>query len=159
MTTGEMITRGSAWLAFAAYISGTVIQLRHPPGRVFRWLWLAGAVVLLLHLLAAFQFKHHWSHADALADTARQTQAVTGLDWGGGIYLNYLLVAVWLADAAGRFRGTPPRWLRLQNGFYAFMWFNAAVLFVPGPSRWVGAAAFVGLLLGTLLLRSSRSPG
>jgi len=159
MTAGELLVRATAWLAFAAYVGGTVAGLRHPSSRAFRLVWLAGAVLLLVHLLAAFHFKHAWSHASACADTARQTREVTGLDWGGGVHLNYLLVALWLSDAALRFAvpESPSRQVRVAlAGFYAFMWFNAAVVFVRGPMRWVGAAAFV--LLAVSAWRSSRQP-
>jgi hypothetical protein len=158
MTAGELLVRTTAWLAFAAYVGGTVAGLRHPSGRTFRLVWLAGAVFLLVHLLAAFHFKHGWSHATAYADTARQTREVTGLDWGGGVYLNYLLVIVWLADATSRVRTNPIVLSlvlrRVLTVFYAFMWFNAAVVFVRNPMRWVGAAAFV--LLAVFAWRCSR---
>ena len=159
MTTGDLLVRTTAWLAFAAYIGGTVTGLRHPCGRTFRLVWLTGAVLLVVHLLAAFHFKHGWSHVAAYSDTARQTREVTGLDWGGGVYLNYLLVIVWLADAASRL-GTipvvmPPALHRALTTFYAFMWFNAAVVFVRSPMRWIGALAFV--LLAVFAWRQLRS--
>lgn len=158
MTAGELLVRATAWLAFAAYIGGTVAGLRQPAGRTFRLVWLVGAVLLLVHLLAAFHFKHGWSHATAYADTARQTQEVTGLDWGGGVWLNYLLVLGWLVDAASRWKANPivlPLALRRSlTAFYAFMWFNAAVIFVRNPMRWVGVLAFV--LLAVFAWRNSR---
>lgn len=159
MTAGELLVRATAWLAFAAYVGGTVAGLRQPSGRVFRLVWLSGAVLLLVHLLTAFHFKHGWSHAAAYADTARQTREVTGLDWGGGVWLNYLLVLVWLGDAAGRLGADPsPPPLALRRSltaFYAFMWFNAAVVFVRNPMRWVGVLAFV--LLAVFAWRQFRS--
>jgi hypothetical protein len=160
MTAGELLVRATAWLAFAAYVGGTVAGLRHPPNRAFRLVWLAGAMLLLVHLLVAFHFKHAWSHAAAYADTARQTREVAGRDWGGGIWLNYLLVLVWLVDAGSRWKPTlavqPPGLRRSLAGFYAFMWFNAAVVFVRTPMRWVGLLAFV--LLAVCAWRSSRQP-
>lgn len=158
MTAGELLVRATAWLSFAAYVSGTVAGLRHPSGRAFRLVWLAGALLLLVHLLAAFHFKHGWSHAAAYEDTGRQTREVTGLDWGGGVYLNYLLVIVWLADAANELRAktsaSPVGLRRSLVAFYAFMWFNAAVVFVRGPMRWVGLIAFA--LLAAFAWRSLR---
>lgn len=146
MTSGELFVRTTAWLTFAAYVGGTVAGIRSPGGRIFRYVWLAGALLLLIHLLAAFHFKHQWSHAAAYADTARQTREVTELDWGGGVYFNYLLVGLWLVEATVRL-AAPDRLPRMISvalaSFYAFMWFNAAVVFVPSPMRWVGAAAFV----------------
>ena len=108
ITAGELLVRPTASLAFIAYVRGTAASLRHPTGRAFGLLWLAGAGLLLVHLLAAFHFKHAWSHAAAHADTARQTREFSGLDWGGGLYLNYLLILVWLADAASRLRPNIP---------------------------------------------------
>ena len=33
-----------------------------------------------------------------MLETARQTAAVYGVAWGGGVYVNYLFVGVWLAE-------------------------------------------------------------
>ncbi len=165
MTAGDLLVRVTAWLAFACYVAGTLAGLRQPAGRVFRWLWLTGATVLLVHLLAAFHFKHGWSHAVAYADTARQTREVTGLDWGGGVYFNYLLVITWLADAALRWCAGADWMARSRRArqtaaaFYAFMWFNAAVVFVPGSLRWLGAAAFVLLAWCVWRARQARPAG
>lgn len=148
MTTGVLFVHVTAWLAFAAYVGGSLIGLRTPASLRFRCVWLTGALLLLVHLLAAFHFIHGWSHAAAYADTARQTREVTGLDWGGGVYFNYALASLWLADAGIQLAapGRLPRPARVAlAGFYAFMWFNAAVVFVHNPVRWVGAAAFAWL--------------
>lgn len=163
MTAGDLLVRATAWLAFSLYVAGALAGLRQPAGRAFRWLWLVGAVVLLVHLLVAFHFKHDWSHAAAYADTARQTREVTGLDWGGGVYFNYLLVLAWLADAVVRWSASDDllsRSLRARQGlaaFYAFMWFNAAVVFVRSPMRWVGVVAFVLLAVAAWRARRTAS--
>ena len=52
----------------------------------------------LLHILIAMSHHHRWSHEAAVLETARQTAAVYGLAWGGGVYVNYLFVGVWLAE-------------------------------------------------------------
>lgn len=158
MTAAELFLRATAWLAFAAYLAGTAARVRPPAAPWFPRVWLAGAVLLLVHVLAAFHFRHGWSHAAAWADTARQTREVTGLDWGGGVWFNYALVAAWLADAGGRLRAADlPRAGRVAlDGFYAFMWFNAAVVFVRGPARWAGLLAFA--LLGLHAWRGRRKP-
>lgn len=154
MTAGELFVRATAWLAFVAYVGGTAAGLRHPHGRAFRLFWISGASLLLVHMLAAFHFKHGWSHAAAYADTARLTGSVTGLNWGGGVYLNYLLAIIWLADALRLPRSKPL--IPSITCFYAFMWFNAAVVFVPGPMRWVGTLAFA--FLAILAWRRWRRP-
>jgi len=58
---------------------------------------IAGLLLLAVHIVMAMGVRHGWSHAAAITATARQTSVVYGLDWGGGVYVNYLFVAVWLA--------------------------------------------------------------
>jgi hypothetical protein len=110
---------------------------------------------MLVHTALAFQVHHQWSHAVAEADTGRQTQVLTGIDWGGGIWLNYLLVTVWIADALWNLAAPGsytrrPRWIAYAlHGFLVFMWFNATVVFGSWPMRIVGVAAFGWLAFRT----------
>ena len=62
--------------------------------------WCAGLVACVAHILIAMAYRHGWSHEAAVLETARQTAAVYGLAWGGGVYVNYLFVGVWLAEIA-----------------------------------------------------------
>ena len=113
--------------------------------------WTLGAVAAVMHAALAFHVHYAWSQAAALADTARQTLAVTGLDWGGGLYVNYAFLALWTMDAL--WWGLAPasfasRSRRLDATVRAFLWFmfvNGAFVFVRGPMRWVGAAAAIGV--------------
>ena len=117
------------------------------PATAGRGAWTLGATASLIHTLLAFHVHHAWSHAAALAATARQSADVVGLGWSGGLYVNYVFVAWWLADAAwwrvdalGFQRR--PAWLdAVTRGFLWFMFLNGAFVFVRGPLRWVGAAA------------------
>ena len=59
---------------------------------------LLGCAFFVAHVVCAFSFYHHWSHAAAYLETARQTGEMTGFRWGGGIFLNYLIAAAWAAD-------------------------------------------------------------
>jgi hypothetical protein len=101
--------------------------------------------------LASFHWRHGWSHADAVQHTARQTAELTGWNWGGGIYLNYVFAAMWCWEAAAAWLWPAalerrPRTVEWSfRGFYLFMIFNAAVVFVPGPARWLGAACCLAL--------------
>lgn len=120
--------------------------------RLGRWtssagsLWLAGVLLLLLHFALAFHLRHGWSHAAAVAATAAQTKALTGFDWGGGVWLNYLLAIVWLLDALWlRFHAASharrPLWQSAAiHGWLAFLWLNATVVFGATPARVFGAA-------------------
>ena len=133
----DWFIRGSAWLAFAFYIGAEAKRSR--------WLSTLGCAALLFHIAAAFQFRHGWSHSAAYADTARQTAALTGWNWGGGIYINYLFAGIWTWTVLRSWTKPIDSQTWLVRGFFLFMFVNAAVVFVHGPIRWLG-------LLGCLTL-------
>jgi hypothetical protein len=118
----------------------------------------------LAHVVFAFQFYHHWSHRAAFEQTARQTARVAGIDWGGGLYFNYLLTVVWVGDVAWWWKGLAvyrDRTLWIQttiHTFFALMFFNATVVFGTGLTRWLGVAAMVALGLIWWIHRSSADP-
>jgi hypothetical protein len=160
---GDELTHWTAWLAMAGLAASAAVSLRSSPGRSAadrggaRWFWTAACVILWTHVACAFQFQHHWSHAAAYAHTARQTAEFVGLDWGGGLYFNYLLMAVWTGDALWWWIGPqtycdrPAIIGRLVGGFVAFIAFDATVVFGAGPLRWL--ALGVILVLGLRAMR------
>jgi hypothetical protein len=99
------------------------------------------------HSVAAFAVFHGWSHRAAVAATARQTAAVTGLAWGGGIFFNYAFLVVWVADVLWWWISPPsyddrPRALDGSvRSFLFFMFFNGAIVFADGGMRLLGVAA------------------
>lgn len=142
------------WGALALFAAGEV-------GRSGRrvvpapWAWrtsLAGLLLASTHFLLAFDVRHDWSHASAVRDTARQTAAVYGLDWGGGVYVNYAFLGVWALDLwrwhVRTRRGTPrarfPTWL--ARAFYFTVILNGAVIFAAGWRRGLGAALVAALV-------------
>src|SRR5262245_48674916 len=139
---GEALTRGTVWLALTLYVASEFAMRRS--GRAARWLNAFGCATFLAHVVCAFQFYHHWSHSAAYADTARQTAALTGWKSGAGLYVNYVFAMVWIATVI---KG-PGGWaLWAVRGFFWFMIFNGAVVFVHGPVRWIGlllCAALIG---------------
>ncbi len=163
--TDELI-RWTAWLATASLGAGAAVALRTSFGRsaaerrTARWLWTAACGMLWIHVACAFQFQHHWSHAEAYAHTARRTAELVGVDWGGGLYFNYLLLVAWAGDAGWwwigpqSYRDRPVIVDRCIDGFVAFMAFNATVVFGSGPLRWL--ALGVILVLGGGALRGRR---
>lgn len=167
--SGEAFTIWSVRASTLFYVAALIVLLgaRMPWRRVFaRLAWTAGCLTYLAHVYGAFEFFHGWSHAAAYGETARQTEELFGLDWGGGLYFNYLFTVVWLADAAWwwmqpmRYE-TRPRWIAAAiHAFLAFMFFNGAVVFATGFSRWMGAAATPALLflLWRYETRTLRSP-
>jgi len=120
-------------------------QDRPTIGRAALVWWTAGCSLHLLHVAAAYRLVHGWSHAAAWEHVAERTAAVTGLRWGGGLWLNDAFTLLWLLDTARLWgerrtgRPTVPRWV--VNGWHAcsgFMVFNATVVF--GPWWWTPAA-------------------
>lgn len=123
-----------------------------------RLLWSAGAVLMSIHAVAAFAIFYGWSHDAAVAATARQTAELTGLAWGGGVFFNYALLAVWMGDAAwwwGAPRGYAARPRAIDaavRGFVFFMFVNGAVIFADGWMRLLGGLA-VGAVSMTWCIR------
>ena len=145
------------WLALVAFVAAeagrrTALSGRTPPP------WLTpvsytGLTLLVIHIAIAFGVRHAWSHDAAWHATAAQTAAVYGLNWGGGVYVNYLFALVWAIDAwlwqksPDRAAGRPPalRWmLRL---FYGVIILNAAVIFAQGHRRVWGLWIVIALLV------------
>ncbi len=112
-----------------------------------RFVWTLGFISLVIHVLIAFGVAHGWSHEVAV----EHVRKVGG--FGGGILVNYLFAAVWLADliwwwsnAAGH--ASRPRCVGwLVYGFMVFVVVNATVVFGTPIMR--GIYAFV--LIVTLL--------
>lgn len=165
MDVEDLLTRWTVRAAFAAYALAEAARLYAPESasaqRIARVLWTGGCTAYLAHVACAFGFYHHWSHAAAYAHTAKRTGELIGLDWGGGLYFNYLFTAIWLIDVVWWWRGMeryanrPVAIGRFIHGFMAFMFFQATVVFAAGPIRWAGIALFVGLAF--LAWRSARS--
>jgi hypothetical protein len=166
MDPGELSIRWTVRIAVGLYalaLAGRLLGKRNPFWlQPARWAWTLGCVASVAHVVCAFQFAHGWSHAAAYQETARRTEELFGLAWGGGLYLNYLFTAVWVGDVlwwwlAGHSYQERPRWLEgMVQGFLAFMVFNGAVVFATGPVRWISLAAC--LALGALAWLTLRTP-
>lgn len=163
MTSTEFVTRAAIWIALACYFAATIARLIPSAGneKLTRWLWTFGCLAYVAHVFCAFQFYHSWSHEAATVDTARQTAEVTGWNWGGGIWFNYLFTVIWIADVARLWRSrsaAPSRRLRIflasWQAFFFFMVVNATAVFETGPVRSLGAAGC--LAVATLFIRSRR---
>jgi hypothetical protein len=142
------------WVALTLFAASETAKRSARAGRlrpsVALTLALSGAVLCALHMAVAIVLHHGGSHAAAVLATALQTQSVYGLNWGGGVYVNYLFLGVWIADAWSwwhRFpRAYPPRVAFVLRGFYLVILANAAVVFAS-PSRRLVGLALIGWLL------------
>lgn len=158
---GEWLTRATVWCALSLY-TGSEILLAAKRSRLSRTFHTLGCLAFLMHVACAFALHHHWSHAAAYADTARQTAQLTGWHWGGGLYINYLFAAVWFAESLWSWMRPAHSlrrhaWIsRAVRGFFLFMIFNGAVVFVTGPARWYGL--FLCILLAFCWWTAARRP-
>lgn len=109
-------------------------------------------------MIAAFHYTHHWSEADAIDSTARETEQLIGMAVGEGLYFNYLFLLVWIADVlfwwlkTERYE-TRPAWLEFGiHGYLFFIAFNGAVVFESGATR-IGGILTVAIFAVILSIR------
>jgi hypothetical protein len=151
---GDDLIRNTVRLALLFYLpaAALMLQLEPPgwrgataPGRIARLCWLLALLAYLVHVAVAFQYAHHWSHAEAM----RHVEEVSG--FGPGIFVSYLFTLVWTADAIwwllrpGDY-ARRPAWIDWTlHGFMAFIIFNAAIVYETGFIRWAGLGLFAVL--------------
>jgi len=164
MSSGELLTKATIWITIVAYAAGTITftlsRSRAKWDSTARLFWSVACASLLAHVASAFYFYHAWSHQAAYRDTARQTAEVVGLNWGGGLYVNYALLILWTLDVmwwwwAGleAYRSRSRIISVLWHGFLIFIIFNATVVFAHGYARWAGLLICVSVCLTWLLTR------
>jgi hypothetical protein len=107
-------------LLYAVTVYG--LWRRHPWARALSALAYA---LYLAHVYLAFDQRYAWSHAVAYAETARQTRELFGLDWGGGLYWNYLFTLLWPLDLIWPRRS----WSPYLHAYLIFMFLNGAIVF------------------------------
>ena len=164
MLIGDLLLRGTAWLSLVAWGAGEWRRSREPaPARRARMAWTAGALALLVHSGLAFHLRHGWSHSAAWLDTARQTEAVTGVAMGGGLLVNYLFLAGWAAEVAwwwaapASFLARPAALDRAARAFFLLMFLNGAVVFAHGPVRALGLAVVCAVVAAWYRARGAGS--
>jgi hypothetical protein len=149
----ELAVRGSIAGATASWALAEWLWWRRPSrGAAARAFWTCGAALTVLHVAAVFHFVHDWSGSAALAHTARQTAALTGVNWGGGLYVNYAFVSLWTGDAAwwwldrAAYERRSARTRQALLAVFLFMFINGGIVFAQGPARVIGCGA-VGVVL------------
>ena len=145
------------WIALILFVVGEFESRTSPNLRpAARLLFLLGAVLCVVHLLIAMQTVHAWDHRAAVAATAAQTAQVYGVRWGGGVYVNYVFAAVWIADALQRVMSPASAARRSRalvctlRAFYFVVFVNAAAIFATPGRRWMGMVISVALIVGWL---------
>jgi len=150
MTLGDQLTRWTVRFAILLYLYYLGRRITGHRGLGENVIWTAGCCLMWLHTACAFHFVHGWSHSAAYAATAAETAAMAGLNWGGGLYVNYLFLIIWTLDAAWWWlqppRAARPLWVDAGvHGFLAFVAINGAIVFADGLARWLGVAGLVTL--------------
>lgn len=165
---GELLITWSARLVVLFYLlrvaADVLLADRVRRERWARWAWTVGCGVYLVHVAFAFHFLHHWSHAAAVEHAARRTREVVGLEFGAGIYVNYAFTLLWIVDVAWWWRrsrtgqAAPTAYYWVVQAIFAFMMFNATVVFGPPHWKWTVAAAVLTLLAARMLIPKSPAP-
>lgn len=161
MDVGEFITRLTIWISVAAYTIGTVLFASRGPrstvDSLVRYAWTIACGALAAHYISAFHFFHHWSHSAAYLETARQTEEVFKINWGGGLFINYAFLTIWIADVGfwwlrglDSYRRRPLALVMTWHGVLLFIIFNATVVFKTGWIRWLGLLICLTVCLSLL---------
>ena len=146
MDIGQTLAIWTVRLAVAFYVISLwrfLFFVRTEPRRRPDGLYVASGTaawsLCVIHVLLVFAFFHEWSHQAAWDHTAEVTERVTGLRFGGGLYVNYGFLAAWGFFVFSNFRGVPgPRgtllWEAIFHAVAVFMMINATAVF--GPWWW-----------------------
>ena len=139
---GELLLLWTVRCSVACYVIALWrwLFVERLPDIAYRRFWMAAWLLCVTHVVCAFHFRHHWDHDVAIQHTAKMTEDVVGIRWGGGLYINYVFLVCWGFSAVGS-RWPMPAIQRLagrlttgMHAFAAFMMFNATVVF--GPAWW-----------------------
>jgi len=143
------------WIALVLFAAGEAGKRTLAGGRAASWAWPAsaiGAAIAVAHVVIAMGARHGWSHDAAVAATARQTSAVYGLDWGGGVFVNYAFVVLWIVEL-WKWRRAPERSVSLPDAltwlaraFFFVVIVNAGIVFAGGLRRIAGAVIVLSLV-------------
>jgi hypothetical protein len=148
MNRNELLTKIWIWISLAGYALSAITFLlsrgRQSWDKLARLAYTFAFIMLIIHVGFAFHLYHHWSQDSVYRETARQTAEVFGLNWGGGMYVNYAFMTLWLIDMIWWWRGLEtyrqrPKWLAgAWQTFLIFIIFNATFVFATGIVRWLG---------------------
>lgn len=153
---GTLFVAVTVWLALWGYAISSFCLLYFPSGQkrdVARWAWSLGALLFVIHVAAAFDVYHDWSHAAAMAHVAQETQRVMGNAVGSGIYVSYFYTLLWALDAlywwlAGhqKYFSIWPGLHKLKHAFMFFIFFNGTVIFETWRVKVFGVLVTLALL-------------
>lgn len=143
MAWGELLMRGTIWIAIACYFSELLLRIDDRPYyfRSRQLLWTLGAVANLAHILLALACFHGWSHEHAANVTASRVEAMFGVRFGAGIYFNYVFALLWFSEmlwiwmSPTSYRRRPIAIRSAVDACFVMMIFSGGVVFATGPVR------------------------
>ncbi|MEE2935405.1 MAG: hypothetical protein VYA84_05355 [Planctomycetota bacterium] len=143
------------WISILAWFVGAVARILggEKSARVFAWSWLHGSLAMWLHILGSYAIAYHWSHTEALLATAEESERVTGISAGWGVYVNFCFASAWtLYSARLALGGTWNRGIDwLIFAFTAGTVSMATIVFETGLARVASCLGFA--ILGLLILQ------
>jgi hypothetical protein len=156
------LVRSTMIAATVAWAAGEALMRRSlAADRLARALWTAAIALAFVHVALAFHLVYGWDHDAAVAATAQQAADRFGWGWRGAIYVNYVFLALWLADVCWWWAAPASHASRAfqveaaRVALFAFMFINGAVIFASGLGRLVGIAA-VAVALAAPIARPRR---
>lgn len=159
--TSEGLAQGSAWLVVATYVLALISEIRRWDENSRRTIWAAGALSLLGHTLWTMLVVHHGSLQEAFDHTAEKTEQSVGIAVGAGLYVNFAMLAIWLADSLAWY--IVPNWGNFRLKYFlpmhlvfGFLFLNAAIVFASAGGRILGIAALAIVVVAWLLPRRTR---
>ncbi len=158
--------RASGIALFAAAVLAGLRVRGERSDHALRTAWTIAWGLLVAHEILALALSFGWSQSLAWRRIAEQTVDATGIDFGGGLIVNYLAAAVWTADVvwwwlAPSSRAARPHWIDVSLWtFLAAMFFFGAVVFADGWTRTIATIMFVttGVWLVACLLNRRGRP-
>lgn len=151
------------WLALVGWFVGSFARGRGVKDSggmrdaVYGYAWLLGSLMIAIHILASYGLAHGWSHAAAIEATADESERVTGIRAGWGVYVNFVFAAVWMGYSIAM-TTRKRRWPAVDQAvfwFTAAIVFSATIVFEAGAVRWLSIAGFTGLIISSLWPRQS----
>ena len=141
------------WISLVLFVASEAGRSRWAKSPGWPWLISAvGAVFLATHIALAMSLVHNWSHASTVAATAAQTEATYGLSWGGGVFVNYLFLAVWIAELTA-WRSAPAKYAARSRSitwtvraFFFIVIANGAIVFATGWRKALGTVLVLVLV-------------
>ena len=143
----------SIWLALVALLIGELGRRRSRQTMVTQgWVIACSAIGValgILHSLLALGIAYDWDHARAVSITAHRAAEIYGVAWRGSLYVNYVLLAWWLADTIWWWRS--PLTFLGRPAVIEWAWrlmvftmvINGGVIFASPSGTAVRRAAFV----------------